>query len=305
MFKRIVLAVALLIAACAAYFSVTGIGQLFLGAIIPAMIMAAALEMGKLVLVSFVYRYWTQITKPLRIYYTFATVVLMAITSLGVYGYLSSAYARSASAIAPAQAQLAAITSQQRSLTETAARASAQLTQATATLQQQERRLDQLVGKSGFITQQKTVQQQNTQVIALQQQVTRAGVERDSLEFLKGTVQTTMTGSSKIGTFYYVASMFGVSLDTIVRWFILSIVLVFDPLSITLLVAYNIMSDAPRPVAQTEQLPILPVVPRDDDEPLAPDAEPLSLVDIPLDDSPPPVDAVQIDKRLHGVRPFN
>jgi hypothetical protein len=115
----------------------------------------------------------------------------------------------------------------------------AQLGQSTALLRQQENRLDGMIGKSGFITQQRTVQQQNTQVDKLQTQLNGLSTTYDSLQFETTRLKSSISTSSKIGTFYYVAEMLGVPLDTIVRWFILSIVLVFDPLSITLLIAYN------------------------------------------------------------------
>ena len=92
LFKLLLGASALFIAGCSAYFSVRGLGLLFIGSATAVMVMAASLELGKLVAASFLYRYWSQITIPLRIYLTLAIVVLIAITSLGNYGYLARAY---------------------------------------------------------------------------------------------------------------------------------------------------------------------------------------------------------------------
>jgi hypothetical protein len=92
-FKTLVSFTALTIAATAALFSVTGIGTLFAGAALSAMVMAGALELGKLVGISFLYRYWNEIPKALKSYMSVASVVLIIITSAGIYGYLSSAYA--------------------------------------------------------------------------------------------------------------------------------------------------------------------------------------------------------------------
>src|SRR5271157_4895512 len=83
---------ALLIALCAAFFSVYGISTLFAGAFISAVVMASSLEIGKLVGVTFLYRYWTKCNKFLKIYLVVASLVLMIITSLGIFGYLSAAY---------------------------------------------------------------------------------------------------------------------------------------------------------------------------------------------------------------------
>ena len=83
---------ALFIAGNAAFFSVKGIALLFSGSMLPVAIMASSLEIGKLFTVSFLYRYWKETSKLLRFYLTTAAVVLIAITSLGIYGYLANAF---------------------------------------------------------------------------------------------------------------------------------------------------------------------------------------------------------------------
>ena len=91
-FKLLLGASALFIAGCSAFFSVRGLGLLFIGSSTAVMIMAASLEIGKLVAASFLYRYWSQITLPVRGYLTLTVLVLIAITSLGNYGFLARAY---------------------------------------------------------------------------------------------------------------------------------------------------------------------------------------------------------------------
>ncbi len=87
---------ALLIAGCAGFFSVIGIGDLFEGNMpwikTAVIIMAASLEVGKLVAASFLYRYWKKTSVGLRTYLFAAVLVLMAITSFGIYGFLSKAF---------------------------------------------------------------------------------------------------------------------------------------------------------------------------------------------------------------------
>ena len=97
MFTLLVSLTALLVAGVAAFFSVKGIGMLFAGAMIEAMVMAGSLEIGKLVVTSFIYRYYNQIPKVLKLYLIIAVITLMGITSLGIYGFLSGAYQKSAS----------------------------------------------------------------------------------------------------------------------------------------------------------------------------------------------------------------
>ena len=83
---------ALLIAGSAAFFSVFGLSKLFAGAALSVIIMAGSLELGKLVTAAFIYRYWKQINWLQKSYMTLAVVVLIAITSAGIFGYLSNAY---------------------------------------------------------------------------------------------------------------------------------------------------------------------------------------------------------------------
>jgi hypothetical protein len=91
-FTAIIGGLALAVAGTAAFFSVRGIGLLFAGAAIAAMVMAGVLEAGKLAMTSFLYRYWERIPRMLKWYCTIAVVVLIGITSLGIYGFLSDAY---------------------------------------------------------------------------------------------------------------------------------------------------------------------------------------------------------------------
>ncbi len=95
-FERLVGISSLFIASCAAFFSIIGIGMLFSGSALASMIMASSLEIGKLVATSFLYRYWTKTKLLLKIYLISAVVILMIITSFGVFGYLTSAYQQSA-----------------------------------------------------------------------------------------------------------------------------------------------------------------------------------------------------------------
>jgi hypothetical protein len=83
---------ALFVAGCGAFFSVKGIGLLFSGSFWATVLMASSLEFGKIMATSFLYRYWNKINKLIKIYLTSAVIVLMGITSLGVFGFLSQAF---------------------------------------------------------------------------------------------------------------------------------------------------------------------------------------------------------------------
>ena len=83
---------ALSVSASAAFYSVTGLSKLFAGAKLEVTVMAASLEVAKLIIASLLHQYWQDINKILRFYLSSAVVVLVLITSMGIYGFLTSAY---------------------------------------------------------------------------------------------------------------------------------------------------------------------------------------------------------------------
>ena len=95
-FPFIIALSALSVSASAAFYSVFGLAHLFAGASTQVIIMAGALEVAKLVVASLLYQYWDTINKFLRFYFVLAVFILMVITSGGIYGYLSGAYAETA-----------------------------------------------------------------------------------------------------------------------------------------------------------------------------------------------------------------
>ena len=91
-FPYIVLAAAFSLAASAAYYSVFGLSKLFSSQATAVIILASTMEISKLITASYLHRYWSQITKLMRVYLTTAVIILMMITSLGIYGFLASSY---------------------------------------------------------------------------------------------------------------------------------------------------------------------------------------------------------------------
>ena len=92
LFPGLIALSALSVSASAAFYSVYGLSKLFAGASLEVIIMAGSLEFAKLVTASLLYQYWGTINKGLRAYLTVATVILVLITSMGIYGFLSAAY---------------------------------------------------------------------------------------------------------------------------------------------------------------------------------------------------------------------
>ncbi len=261
-FKTLVSFSALAIAGCAALFSVTGIGTLFAGAAVSAMVMASALELGKLVGISFLYRYWSEIPKVLKSYMLIASIVLIGITSAGIYGYLSSAYAKVAADPLKMNAEVQILNSQAQTLDEEIQRKTQRLDQIISLRGQQENRIDNLISKSTtgsnttIRSAQNSLNELNRTANTLQREINQASAQRDSLKAKSLTTDVAITTNSDIGTFVYISRAVGVPLDTVVKWFILIIVLVFDPLSICLILAYNFLIKREEPKEEIKKFAV-------------------------------------------------
>lgn len=241
-------------ALCAAVFSVTGIAKLFAGAALSVTIMASALELGKIVSISFLYQYWRNIPKTLKYYLTTSSLILMLITSAGIYGYLSSAYAKVAATPLQLSADITTTTSKVSSVEQDIARKNNRLNQLISLRAQQETRLDNLIGKSqtGNTSTIRSTQAQlalaDKNVVELQKEITVLSSTKDSLSSASTAKQVEIETNGDIGTFVYIAKTFGVPLDTVVKWFTLIIVLVFDPLAVALVISVNfLLKNQPTP----------------------------------------------------------
>lgn len=235
------------VALCAAVFSVTGIAKLFAGAALSAGIMASALELGKIVGISFLYQYWTNIPKVLKYYLSVASLILMVITSAGIYGYLSSAYAKVASTPLALTADIQTVQGRVTSLEQDIKRKEDRLNQLITLRSQQETRLDNLVSKSttgnntAIRSTQNALNAADRNVTELQKEISNLSAQRDSLNGISISKRVEIETNGDIGTFVYIAKVLGTDLDTVVKWFTLVIVLVFDPLAIALVIAVNFL----------------------------------------------------------------
>lgn len=235
------------VALCAAVFSVTGIAKLFAGAALSAAVMASALELGKIVSISFLYQYWTEIPKTLKYYLSVAAIILMVITSAGIYGYLSSAYAKVAATPLQLNADIQTVSGRVRSIEQDIQRKNDRINQLISLRSQQETRLDNLVTKSTTGNNstirgaQNSLNQADRNIAQIQKEITELSATRDSLNGITISKQVEIETNGDIGTFVYIAKVFGTSLDTVVKWFTLVIVFVFDPLAVALVIAVNFL----------------------------------------------------------------
>lgn len=222
-FNKLVGFSALSIAGSAAFFSVYGLSKLFAGAQLAVIIMAGSLEFGKLVAASFLYRYWDRINLAHKIYMTIATVVLVLITSAGIFGFLSNAY------------QGATVGFEKES---------------TALIYKQDR-LDQLLEDKVFLKEELSAaiselpENYRTARRKLREeyQPQISQINKDIVE-LKGEVGdlkiALIETGVEVGPAIYLARVFDTDVDTVVKFFIFVLIFVFDPMAVIFVISYNV-----------------------------------------------------------------
>ena len=246
---------ALSVSASAAFYSITGLSKLFAGASFAVIIMASSLEVAKLVIASFLYQYWSNTNKLLKIYLTIALGVLILITSAGIYGFLSSAYEATASKNTVVEKQIAALETKKLNYTKTRdlyIKDKDQITKSTSDLR--------TALSTGTITQYKDKSGQIMNVAntgnrkAFEKQLENTSKEEEKLsgkiDVLNDSIfsldnqilaaQSNAETAGELGPLKYISKLSGVSMDKIINWFILIIIFVFDPLAISLVIAANL-----------------------------------------------------------------
>ena len=230
---------AFLVAGTAAYFSVLGIATLFSGNFYQVIVMAGALEFGKLVATSYLYRYWSQTVWVLKLYMLVAVLILMGITSLGIFGYLSAAYQINSSKFAHVDSQIVLLTQQKESFDKEVEQITSRVDTLNVSRASQEKRLPGLSSKAAQ---------------PIYKDIERSGEEIKKLSDRSAELQQTKTEKDKeiialnleiskskdIGTFKFVADAINKPLDSVVTAFICILMVVFDPLAVALILGFNI-----------------------------------------------------------------
>ena len=244
---------ALFIASAAAFFSVTGLSKLFAGASTAVILMASSLEFGKLIAASFLYAYWDKVNKVLRTYLLLGVCVLILITSAGIYGFLTSAYQTTAD-------QLDMVDKQTELVELKKGRFQEQLDGYNIEKQQLAQSISELSkGLSNNVIQYKD---KDGNLITTTSSATRKALEsqlndaKSQREFISKKIETLSDSITKldlsvldiqqssevageVGPLKFMAEATGKPMNTIVNWFALLIIFVFDPLAVTLVIAFN------------------------------------------------------------------
>lgn len=206
------------IAASAAYFSIYGLAHLFTGALIPVIIMGSSLEAGKLVAASFLYRYSKQIGLGMKAYLGAAVLVLMLITSMGIFGFLTAAYQSDTLPLAEMTQQITSLKEEKVRITDRLAQIDKQIAD---------------VGPNYVRAKQRLVKEFATERKTLDTRLAEITPELQKLE------QQHVTVKAKVGPIMFIAEVMGKDPNAAVFWFVIILISVFDPLAVALTVATN------------------------------------------------------------------
>lgn len=226
---------ALTLSTVSAYYSIVGLAAIFAASFWPVLILATTLEVGKLVLVSWLYRNWGQTPWPIRTYLTGAVIILMLITSLGIFGFLSQAHSQDQVQITQTQLQISQLNSQIQARDQ-------QLSEARQTIEQLNRSINiQLDANRAqqALANRRTQQAERDRV---QSRMDQLQTEIQQLIQQRTQIESTRTQQdSKLGPVRYVVALVSPDADPnqAVKWIILVLVLVCDPLAVLMLMAAN------------------------------------------------------------------
>jgi len=236
-------AVALSLSAIAAYYAVAGLIAIFAAAVVPIAIMGSLLEVSKLVVASWLYRNWKEIPKLLKSYFTVALVVLMLLTSMGIFGFLSKAHLDQAIPTGDVQSKLALIDEKIKTEKENINASRKELSQLDAQVDQTISRTTDAGGAERAIQIRRNQQKDRNRILneigAAQAKIAKLNEERAPIASEVRKVE------AEVGPIKYIAALiYGDSADTdilekAVRFVTILIVLVFDPLAVLMLVAAN------------------------------------------------------------------
>jgi hypothetical protein len=237
----------LLLSGIAAFFSVVGLSMIFAGSFTAVAILASSLEITKLVAVSWLYRYRSLASRPVRSYFYIATIILMIITSLGIFGYLSRAHVDIEAESTQAQLTLDEINQREQAITANRDQLTKELNSVSS---QSDKLVDQLGASNRLTRENGAVQVQRENAKRRETILNQLKETNDSLTAIKKerivTQSTVSKATADIGPLRYVASaLYGNENQDTIRKAVIALtvllMIVFDPMAIMLLIAANIL----------------------------------------------------------------
>ena len=262
LFPYVVAMSALFVSASAAFYSVYGLSNLFAGASTAVIIMASSLEFAKLVTASALYQYWDRISLLLKAYLTTAIMVLIGITSAGIYGFLSGAYQETSAKEAITSTEIAILTSKQNRYVRDSEVSNTNIitwSEALAnpsTIQYVDRESGQLVTTTS--SKQRKVLEAQLEESRMAYAVASDSISAIDIQILDLKINDETT--RELGPLKYVSTLIDKPMDSIINWFMLLIIFVFDPLAISLVIVANIAFGKIRNPNNTEHTTIPKII---------------------------------------------
>ena len=233
---------ALVVETCAAFFSVYGLTKLFSGAAISVGIMASSLELAKVVSASYLYRYWQSLGKIFKTYLSIAIIILMFITSMGIYGFMTNAFQGSTLLL---EKEVAKLNLQEESLSQIKQNIDVLKQEKQQLQQNMQHELQSLVIKENTrlfdIRQREELQTRYQKLISSKdEQLRQTQLKLDELsQFVSNSKIKMIDTGSDVGPIIFISKLFNIDISTVVQYLILLFIIVFDPLALALVIAYN------------------------------------------------------------------
>ena len=245
---------ALSVSVSAAYYSISGLSKLFAGASLEVIIMAGSLEFAKLITASLLYQYWDELSKSLRAYLSVATVVLVLITSMGIYGFLSSAYQDTYRQLTVKENQTKFLEQKKNFYETDVIRYDTELERISSnisSLSNAKSTAIQIKDKSVVggvrtsisttelrLAQQRIgVEEENRKQVQSKREIVADSLQKYQLKILELENNDDVAG--ELGPLQYLSGLTGAPMDKIINILLLVIIFVFDPLAIALVIASN------------------------------------------------------------------
>ena len=257
-FPSIIALSALSVSASAAFYSVSGLSKLFAGASFEVIIMAGSLEVAKLVIASLLYQYWNTINKLLRAYLSIAAVVLVLITSMGIYGFLSAAYQETYQKLVVNENQIEFLENKAKFYEDDVTRYDEELERISGNISTlsnakatsiQVRDTSAVGGLRSTVSTAELrlaqsrirVEEENRKEVNAKRTVAADSLQTIKLAILKLENDSDTVG--ELGPLQYLSGLTGTPMDKIINILLLVIIFVFDPLAISLVIAANFAFD--------------------------------------------------------------
>ena len=258
----LILFIALGLSSTAAYYSILGLSKLFAGVAFAVIIMASFLEASKLIIVSLLYQYWGILNKWLRSYLIIAATVLVLITSMGIYGMLSSGYQQTYAELSVVENQVKFLEQKKDFYENDVTRFDQELKSIStninnlSTAKSSQIQVRDTSSTSGFRTTISTTElrmaqkridteEVNRKSIQSKREVAADSLQKYQLQILDLSTQSSTSG--ELGPLKYLAGLTGIPMDRIINYLLLTIIFVFDPLALSLVVAANFAFDQIKP----------------------------------------------------------